>query len=187
MCDQWPSCVWLFCQPHRLWPSWLLCLWISPGKNTGGGCHFLFQGTFLTQGLNPCLLHLLHWQEDFFLPLGKPICVYIYIYIYIYICMHNFKVIFTYTYCKYIQYTILQIGFFWEIFTIILYFSDSTYKWYHTVFIFSVWFISLSILPTKSIHVAADGKISLFNAWVIFHYMCTYAISSLSVQVFLGI
>ena len=24
-------------------------------------CHFLFQGVFLTQGLNP---HLLHWQAD---------------------------------------------------------------------------------------------------------------------------
>ena len=25
------------------------------------GCHFLLQGIFLTQGLNPCLLH---WQVD---------------------------------------------------------------------------------------------------------------------------
>ena len=31
--------------------------WDSPGKNTGMGCHFLPQGIFLTQGLNPCLLH----------------------------------------------------------------------------------------------------------------------------------
>ena len=29
----------------------------SPGKNIGVGCHFLFQGIFLTQGSNPCLLH----------------------------------------------------------------------------------------------------------------------------------
>ena len=28
-------------------------------KNTGVGCHFLLQGGFLTQGLNPCLLHRL--------------------------------------------------------------------------------------------------------------------------------
>ena len=28
-------------------------------KNTGVGCHFLLQGIFLTQGSNPCLLHLL--------------------------------------------------------------------------------------------------------------------------------
>ena len=26
----------------------------SPGKKTGVGCHSLFQGIFLTQGLNPC-------------------------------------------------------------------------------------------------------------------------------------
>ena len=42
--------------------------WDSPGKNTGGGCHALFQGIFLTQGLNP---HLLHWQEGS-LPLVPP-------------------------------------------------------------------------------------------------------------------
>ena len=32
-----------------------------PGKNTGVGCHFLFQGIFSTLGLN---LYLLHWQAD---------------------------------------------------------------------------------------------------------------------------
>ena len=31
----------------------------SPGKNTGGDCHFLLQGIFPTQGLNPHLLCLL--------------------------------------------------------------------------------------------------------------------------------
>ena len=35
-----------------------------PGKNTGVGCHFLLQGIFLTQGLNLCFLHLLHWQAS---------------------------------------------------------------------------------------------------------------------------
>ena len=34
----------------------------SPGKTTGVGCHALHQGIFLTQGSNPHLLHLLHWQ-----------------------------------------------------------------------------------------------------------------------------
>ena len=29
----------------------------SPGKNTGVGCHSLFQGIFPTQGSNLCLLH----------------------------------------------------------------------------------------------------------------------------------
>ena len=28
-----------------------------PGKNTGAGCHFLLQGIFPAQELNPCLLH----------------------------------------------------------------------------------------------------------------------------------
>ena len=32
-----------------------------PGKNTGVGCHALFQGILPTQGLNPHLLRLLHW------------------------------------------------------------------------------------------------------------------------------
>ena len=31
--------------------------WDSPGKNTGVGCHFLLQGIFPTQGLNPGLPH----------------------------------------------------------------------------------------------------------------------------------
>ena len=35
--------------------------WISPGRDTGVGCHFLLQGIFPTQGSNP---HLLHWQVD---------------------------------------------------------------------------------------------------------------------------
>ena len=48
-------------QHHGLWPARLLCPWDSPGKNTGVGCHFLPQGIFPTQRLNP---HLLHWQVD---------------------------------------------------------------------------------------------------------------------------
>ena len=35
----------------------LFCPWNSPGKNTGGGCHFLLQGIFPTQRWNPGLLH----------------------------------------------------------------------------------------------------------------------------------
>ena len=48
-------------QPHGLWPTRLLCPWDFPGKNSGVGGHFLFQGIFPSQGLNPCLLH---WQVD---------------------------------------------------------------------------------------------------------------------------
>ena len=57
---------------HGLWPLRLLHSWYFLGKNTGMGFHFLLQGIFLTQGLNP---HLLHCQADSF-PLshqGSPI------------------------------------------------------------------------------------------------------------------
>jgi len=47
--------------PYGLEPARLLCTWDFPGKNTGAGCHILLQGIFLTQGLNP---RLLHWQLD---------------------------------------------------------------------------------------------------------------------------
>ena len=39
--------------------------------NTGVGCHALLQGIFPTQGLNPHLLSLLHWQQGS-LPLAPP-------------------------------------------------------------------------------------------------------------------
>ena len=52
----------------------LLCPWNSPGKNTGNGCHFLLQWIFLTQGLNPGLLHcrqtLYHLRQQ-----GCPITI----------------------------------------------------------------------------------------------------------------
>ena len=64
------SCLWPYApQSFRLiWP------WDSPGKNTGVGCYFLLQEIFLTQGSNPCLIHLLHWQADSLpvAPSGKP-------------------------------------------------------------------------------------------------------------------
>ena len=40
----------------------------SPGKNTGVGCHALFQGILPTQGLN---LGLLHWEVEV-LATGQP-------------------------------------------------------------------------------------------------------------------
>ena len=52
----------MFCSPPS--SSVLEFLWNFPGKNTGVGCHFLLQGIFLTQGSNPSLLCLLHWQSD---------------------------------------------------------------------------------------------------------------------------
>ena len=59
----------------QLCPTWQPCRvppWDSPGKNSAVSFHFLFQGIFLTQGLN---LHLLNWQADS-LPLnhlGSPL------------------------------------------------------------------------------------------------------------------
>ena len=43
-----------------LQPYGLLCLWDSPGNNTGVGSHAHLQEIFPTQGLNPPLLYLLH-------------------------------------------------------------------------------------------------------------------------------
>ena len=57
------SHVQLFVTPWTV-PSRLLCPWDFPGKKTGVGCHFLFQGIFPTQESNPHLLQLLHWQAD---------------------------------------------------------------------------------------------------------------------------
>ena len=37
---------------------------ISFSRGTGVGCHFFLQGSFLTQGLNSGLLHLVHRQAD---------------------------------------------------------------------------------------------------------------------------
>ena len=53
-----------FLQPQGLQPARLLSPWNYTGKNTGMGCHFLLQGMFPTQGSNPCVLCLLHWQAD---------------------------------------------------------------------------------------------------------------------------
>ena len=47
--------------PHGLQPFRLLCLWDFPSKNTGVGCHCLFQGIFPTQLSN---LRLLQLQAD---------------------------------------------------------------------------------------------------------------------------
>ena len=61
------SCLTL-CNPMDCsWPCFSIH-GIFPGNDTGVGCHFLLQGNFLTQGLNPGLLHcrqtlhcLSHW------------------------------------------------------------------------------------------------------------------------------
>ena len=64
------SCLTL--QFPGLLPTRLLCPWNSPEKNTGVGCHALLQGIFRTQGSNPSLFSLLHWQVGFSTLPGKP-------------------------------------------------------------------------------------------------------------------
>ena len=61
-------------QPYGLQPTRLHSPQDSPGKNNGVDCHALLQGILPTQGLNPCLLCLLHWASGFFtiVPCGKP-------------------------------------------------------------------------------------------------------------------
>ena len=73
VCAQLLSCVRLFVTPGLQLPR-LLCPWNFPGKNTGVGCHFLLQGIFLTQGLNPHLLHLPASAGEFSTtePTGRP-------------------------------------------------------------------------------------------------------------------
>ena len=44
-----------FWRPYGPQPTRLLCLWDSPGKNTGVGCHALLRRLFPTQGLGPRL------------------------------------------------------------------------------------------------------------------------------------
>ena len=53
-------------------------------------CHALLQGIFLTQGLNPSLLHLLRWQTGS-LPLAPPGLSRIYLYVYLGLCNINLK------------------------------------------------------------------------------------------------
>ena len=57
-CSTAKSCL-TFLTPWTV-ASKLPCAWYFPGRITGVGCHFLFQGILPTQGLNPCLLWLLH-------------------------------------------------------------------------------------------------------------------------------
>ena len=53
--------------PQGLEPTRLPHPWDFPGKYTGVGSRSVLPGIFLTQGLNP---HLLHWPADS-LPLSK--------------------------------------------------------------------------------------------------------------------
>ena len=59
----------------------LLCPWDSSGNNTAVGCHALLQGIFLTQGSNPHLLCLLHWQAGSLPHLGSPNTTHLFVHV----------------------------------------------------------------------------------------------------------
>ena len=77
--DYWGSCVCakspqsspILCDPMDCSPPGSSVCGILQAKNTAVGCHALLQGIFLTQGSNPYLLPLLHWQAGS-LPLAPP-------------------------------------------------------------------------------------------------------------------
>ena len=69
----------------------LLCPWNVPGNNTGVGCHFLLQGIFPAQGLNPvsCIAggFFTDWttREPLHMHTSSFISIYIFIYLSIYL------------------------------------------------------------------------------------------------------
>ena len=86
---------------HRVTQSWTRLRWLSSSSSSS------LQGIYTTQGLNPHLLHLLHWQACS-LPLAPPVevipcnkcllrakhvCVYINIYFYFYFCIYPVDVL----------------------------------------------------------------------------------------------
>ena len=58
----------------------------------------------------------------------------------------------------------------WACFFVCLIFKFHIYKWDHTVFVFH-WLISLSIMPSKPIHVVSNGKVSFFYGLIVFYYV----------------
>ena len=73
----------------------------------------------------------------------------------------------------------LWLSFHFALFVHLFCFLDSTYKWNITVFVF-VWLISPSKIPSRSISVIANGKISIiYYGWVIFHCINKYYLEKL--------
>ena len=70
-------CVRLFLTPQTVARQAPLSMGF-PGQEYWSGLHFLLQGIFPTQGWNPHLPHLLHWQADSLQlsHLGSPYYVY---------------------------------------------------------------------------------------------------------------
>ena len=72
------NCLWLFGTPWMVACQAPLSIGFL-GKNTGMGWHFLLQGIFPTDGMNPCLLHCRQilsywatWEAPFPYPRSYP-------------------------------------------------------------------------------------------------------------------
>ena len=82
-------------RPQRVQPARLLCPWYFPGKNTGGGCHFLFQGI---EPLSPALESRFLSPEPPRKPLFKgilpsfPYCIFFFFF-YILLCSWDLGVL----------------------------------------------------------------------------------------------
>ena len=123
----------------------------SPGKNTRVGCYALLKEICPGQGSNPHLLTSSALAGSFFttsatweipsFPFGNHK-----------ICFLNLWV------CSYLV----------NKFTCII-FLDSTFKWCHT-FVF-LWLLLWSLVPSKPILVAANGKFRSFWDWVTFNWI----------------
>ena len=79
---------------------------ILQARILGVGYHFLLQGFFLTQGLNPCLFSLLQWQAGSLqqYPLGSP-CIHIlsfFLDFLFHIGHHRVWVVFLVLYCRFL-------------------------------------------------------------------------------------
>ena len=65
---------------------------------------------------------------------------------------------------------------------------ESTCKGYNMVYSFSIWLISLSIMPSRCIHVITKARFHLFfkNDWIIFHcmYVCMHIHTHIHTQHF---
>ena len=142
------------------------CLWDSPGKNTGIGCHALLQGISqlrdwtLVSGTAGrvftiwVVIYLIHSSIYMSIPISQftspsPSSFGIHKFV-LYIC---------------VSISALQI--------ILPFFKIPHISNIMRYLFFSFWLSSLSMTSTRSIHVSANGTIHLFLWWVIFH--CVYA------------
>ena len=126
----------------------------SSGKNIGVGCHAFLQGIFPTQGLNQvsCIAggfftlwatreaHSSWTSAPIFpFPTGNHLFV---------LCT-----------CESASFPLHSLV--CCIYLLLLYFSDSTFTWFHTVFVF-FWLNKISLIPCNCVHVAENGNISFF-------------------------